>query len=164
MSLSKLFVTGFYLQWGVVKNRVLRRIFGPKWDEVTGEWRKLHNEELRNLYSSSSIIRMMKSRKMRWAGHVARMEEKRNAYRLLVGKPEGKRPLGRPRRRWLDNVRMDIGQVGWGDVEWIGLAQDRNRWRVLVNSVLDLRVPLNAGKLSSGLASSGLSSSAQLHN
>jgi hypothetical protein len=100
---------------------------------------------------------------MRWAGHVARIEEKRNAYRLLVGTPEGKRPLGRPRRRWEDNIRMDLVEVEWGDVDWIGLAQDKNRWRALVNSVLNLRVPCNAGKLSSGLTSSGVSSSAQLH-
>jgi hypothetical protein len=91
------------------------------------------------------------------------MEEKWNAYRLLVGKPERKRPLGRQRRRWMDNIRMDLLEVGWGDMDWIGLAKNRNRWRALVNSVLNLRVPLNAGKLSSGLASSGLSSSAQLH-
>jgi hypothetical protein len=121
----------------VFENRVLR-IFGPKWDEVTGEWRKLHNEELRDFYSSPSIIRTIKSRRMRWAGHVARMGVKRHAYRLLVGKPEGKRPLGRPRRSWVDNIRMDLGEVGWGDVDWIGLAQDRNRWRALVNSVLNL--------------------------
>jgi hypothetical protein len=127
------------------------------------EWRKLHNEELRDLYSLPSIIRIIKSRRMRWASHVARMGEKRNAYRLLVGKPQGKKPLGRTRRRWLNNIRMDLGEVGWVDVDWIGLAQDRNRWRVLVNSVLNLRVPRNAGKLSSGLTSSGLSSSAQLH-
>jgi hypothetical protein len=120
---------------------VLRRIFGPKRDEVTGEWRKLHNEELRDLYSSPSIIRIFKSRRIRWAGHVARMGEKRNTDRLLVGKPAGKRPLGRPRRRWVDNIRMDLGEVGWGDVDWIGLVQDRNRWRALVNSVLNLRVP-----------------------
>jgi hypothetical protein len=125
----------------VFENRVLRQIFGPKRDEVMGEWRKLHNEELCDLYSSPSIIRIIKSRRMRWAGHEARMGEKRNAYRLLVGKPEGKRPLGRPRRRWVDNIRMDLGEVGWGDVDWIGLDQDRNRWRVLVNSVLNLRVP-----------------------
>jgi hypothetical protein len=93
----------------VFENRVLVRIFGPKKDEVTGEWRKLHNEELRDLYSSPSIIRLISSRRMRWAGHVALMREKRNAYRLLVGKPEGKRPLGRPRRRWVDNIRMDLG-------------------------------------------------------
>jgi hypothetical protein len=92
------------------------------------------------------------------------MGEKRNAYRLLVGKPEGKRPLGRPRRRWVDNIRMDLGEVGWSNVDWIGLARDRNRWRALVNSVLNLRVPWNAGKLSSGLTSSGLLSSVQLHS
>jgi hypothetical protein len=120
---------------------VLRRIFGPKWDEVTGEWRKLHNEELRDLYSSPSIIRIIKPRWMRLADHVARIGEKRNAYRLLVGKSEGKRPLGRPRRRWVDNIRMELGEVGWGDVNWIGLAQDRNRWRALVNSVLNFRAP-----------------------
>jgi hypothetical protein len=96
---------------------VLRRIFGPKRDEVTREWRKLHNEELRDLYSSPSIIRIIKSRRMRWAGHVARMGDKRNAYR----------PLGRQRRRWVDNIRMALGEVGWGDVVWIGLAQDRKR-------------------------------------
>jgi hypothetical protein len=107
---------------------------------VTGEWRKFLNEELRELYSSSSIIRIIKSKRMRWAGHVARVGEKRNAYRLLVGKPEGKRPLGRPRRRWMDNIRIDVGEVGWGDVDWIGLAKDRNRWRALVNSLLNLRV------------------------
>jgi hypothetical protein len=98
---------------------------------------KLHNEELRDLYSSPSIIRIIKPRRMRWASHVARIGEKRNAYRLLVGK----RPLGRPRCRWVDNIRMDLGEVGWDDVDWIGLAQDRNRWRALVNSVLNLRVP-----------------------
>jgi hypothetical protein len=90
---------------------------------VTGKLRKLHNEELRDLYSSPSITRIIKSRRMRWAGHVARRGEKRNAYRLLVGKPEGKRPLGRPRRRWVDNIGMDLGEVGWGDVDWIGLAK-----------------------------------------
>jgi hypothetical protein len=125
----------------VFENRVLRRIFGPKREEVTGEWRKLHNEELHDLYCSTSIIRIIKSRRMRWAGHVARMGEKRNAYRLLVGKAEGNRPLGRPERRWVDIIRMDLGEVEWGDVDWIGLAKDRNRWRAVVNSVLNLRVP-----------------------
>jgi hypothetical protein len=94
------------------ENRVLRRIFGPKRDEVTGEWKKLHNEELRDLYTTPSIIRITKSRRMRWAGHVARMGEKSNSYRLLVEKPEKKRPLGRPRRKWVDNIRMDLGEVG----------------------------------------------------
>jgi hypothetical protein len=107
---------------------------------VTREWRKLHNEELRDLYSSPSIIRISKSRRIRWARHVARMKEKKNSYMLLVGKPEGKRPLGRPRCRWVDNIRMDLGEVGWGDVDWIGLAHDRNRRRALVNAVLNLRV------------------------
>jgi hypothetical protein len=93
------------------------------------------------LYSSPIIIRIMKARRMRWAGHVAQMEGKRNAYRLLVGKPEGRRPLGRSRRRWLDNIMMDLVEVGWDDVDWISLAQDRDRWRALVNSVLNLRVP-----------------------
>jgi hypothetical protein len=125
----------------VFGNRALRRIVGPKRDEETGEWRKFDNEEPRDLYCSLSIIRIIKSSRMRWASHVARMGEKRSAYRLLVGRPEGKRPLGRPRRRWVDNIRIDFGEVGWGDVDWIGLAQDRNRWRALVNSVLNLRVP-----------------------
>jgi hypothetical protein len=92
----------------VFENRVLRRIFGPKRDEVAGQWRKMHNGELHNLYSSPDIIRQIKSRRMRWAGHVARMGEGRNVYRVLVGKPEGKRPLGRPRRRWEDGIKMDL--------------------------------------------------------
>jgi hypothetical protein len=117
---------------------VLRRIFGPRRDEVTEEWRKLHNEELHDFYSSPSISRIMKARRMRWAGHVARVREKKNAY-MLVGKPEGRRPLRRPRCRWLENIRMHLVEVGWGDVDWIGLAQDRDRWRALVNSVLNLR-------------------------
>jgi hypothetical protein len=119
----------------VFENRLLRKIFRLKRDEVTGEWRKLHNEELHDLYSSPSMIRIIKSRRMRWAGHVARMGERRNAYRLLVGKPEGKRLLGRPTRRWVDNIRMDLGEVRWGDVDWIGLAKDRNRWRAVANLV-----------------------------
>jgi hypothetical protein len=119
---------------------VLRRIFGPKRDEVTGGWRKLHNEELRDLYSSPSIIRIMKSRRMRWAGHVVRMGEKRNAYRLLVGKPEGKRPLGRPRRRWVNYIKMNLLEIGRDGVDWIDLAQDRDKWRFLVSAVMNLRV------------------------
>jgi hypothetical protein len=111
----------------VFENKVLRRIFEPKRDEVTGGRRKLHNEELRDLYFSPIIIRIFKSRRMRWAGHVARMGERRNAYRLLVGKPEGKRPLGRPRCRWVDNIKMDLLDIGWGGVDWIGLAQDRDK-------------------------------------
>jgi hypothetical protein len=99
---------------------------------VTGEWRKLHNEELHDLYSSPSIIRITKPRRITWAGHVARMGEKRNAYRLLVGKSEGRRPLGRPRRRWLDNIGMDLVEVEWGDVDWIVLAQDRDRLRATI--------------------------------
>jgi hypothetical protein len=125
----------------VFENRVLRRIFGPKRDEVTGEWRKMHNEELHDLYSWPSIIRVIKARRMRWAWHVARMGGKRLAYWLLVGKPEGGRPLGRQRRRWLDNIRMDLVEVGWGDVDWIGVAQDRGRWRALVNLVSNPWVP-----------------------
>jgi hypothetical protein len=117
------------------------RIFEPKRDRVTGGWRKLHNEELHNLYSSPNIIRIIKSRRMRWAGHVARKGEKRNVYKLLVGKPEGKRPLGRPRRRWINNIKMDLLQIRVSVVDWIGLAQDRYRWRALVNSVMNLRVP-----------------------
>jgi hypothetical protein len=125
----------------VFENRVLRKIFGPKRDDVTGEWRKLQNEELHDLYFSPNIIRIIKSRRMRWAGHVARMGEKRNAYRLLAGKPKGKRQLGGPRRRWVDNIRMDLGEIGWGGVDWIGLAQDRDKWRALVNAVMNLWVP-----------------------
>jgi hypothetical protein len=108
---------------------------------VTGEWEKLHNEELSDLYSSAGIIRIIKTRRMRWAGHVARMGEKRNAYRLLVRKPERKRPPGRPRRLWVENIRMDLVEVGWSGVNCIGLVQDRNRQRALVNSVMNLRVP-----------------------
>jgi hypothetical protein len=147
----------------VFENRVLRRIFGPKRDEVTGGWRKLHNEELHNLYSSPSIIRVFKSRRMRWAGHAARWGERRNAYRILVGKPEGKRPLGRPRRRWVDNIKMDLREVGLDGRDWIDLAQDRDRWRAHVNAVMNLQVPYNAGKFSSGCTIGSFSRRAQLH-
>jgi hypothetical protein len=108
---------------------------------VTGGWRKLHNEELHNLYSSPSIIRIIKSRRMRWVGNVAWMGEKRNVYGLLVGKPEGKRLLGRPRRRWMDNIMMDLLEIGLNVVDWIGLAQDRYMWRALVNSVMNSEIP-----------------------
>ena len=120
---------------------VLRGIFGPRRDEVTEEWRRLHNEELNELYSPPNIVQVIKSRRMRWAGHVARMGEVRGLYRVLVGKPEGKRPLGRPWRRWVDNIRMDLQEVGCGYMDWIGLAQDRNKWRTLVSVVMNLRVP-----------------------
>jgi hypothetical protein len=118
----------------VFENRVLR-IFGPKRDEVTGDWRKLHNEELHNLYSSPSIIRVIKSRRMKWAGHVTRMGEKRNACRILVGKPEGKRPLGRPRLRWVNNIKMDFREIVWNGVDRIYMAQDRDQCSGLVNTV-----------------------------
>jgi hypothetical protein len=111
----------------VFEDRLLRRIFGPKRDEVTGGWRKLHIEELSNLYSLPSIIRMMKSRRKRLAEHVARIGEKRNAYRIVVGKPEGKRPLGRPRRSWVDNIKTDLREIGWSDMDWIYLTQDRDQ-------------------------------------
>jgi hypothetical protein len=124
---------------------VPRRIFGPKRGEATWEWRRLHNEELNDLYSSPNIIRVIKSRRMRWAGHVARMGEKRSAYRILVGRPEGRRPLGRHRRRWECNTEMDLQEMGWS-MDWIGLAEDKDRWRALVNAVMNLRVPYNAGK------------------
>jgi len=125
----------------VFENMVLRRIYGPRRDEVTGEWRKLRNEELNDLYSSPNIVRVIKSRRVRWAGHVARMGKERGAYRVLVGKPEGKRPLRRPWRRWVDNIRMDLQEVECGYMDWIGLTQDRDRWRTLVSEVMNLQVP-----------------------
>jgi hypothetical protein len=125
----------------VFENMVMRRIFGPRRDEVTGEWRELHNEELNDLYSSPNILRVIKSRRMRWAGHVARMDEERGVHRVLVGKPEGRRPQGRPRCRCVDNIRMDLQEVGCGYVNRIGLAQDRDRWLTLVSAVMNLRVP-----------------------
>jgi hypothetical protein len=126
----------------VFENRVLRGMFGPKRDEVTGEWRKLHSGELHNLYSSPDIIiRQIKSRRMRWAGHVARMGEGRNVYRVLMGKPEAKSPPGRPRYRWEDGLKKDLREIGLGGgVEWIHLAQDRDRWRAIVSAVMNLRV------------------------
>jgi hypothetical protein len=124
----------------VFENRVLRRIFGPKREE-DGSWRKLRNDELHNLYSSPNIVRVIKSRRMRWAGHVARMGEGRSIYRVSVGRPEGKRPLGRSRHRWEDNMKMDLWEIGIDGANWIRLAQDRVQWRDCVNTVLNLRVP-----------------------
>ena len=122
------------------ENKVLRKIFRAKRDEITREWRKLHNAELHALYSSPNIIRNLKSR-LRWAGHVARMEQFRNAYSVLVGKPESKRPFGRPRCRLEDNIKMDLREVGCDPRDWIALAKDRDQWRAYVRAVMNLRVP-----------------------
>ena len=124
---------------------MLRRIFGPKRDEVTREWRKLHNEELNDLHSPTNIIWVIKSRRMRLAGHVACMGESRGAYWVLVGKPKGKRPLGRTRQRWKDNIKMDHEEVRHGAMDWIDLAKDRESWWALVNVVMNLQVSQNAG-------------------
>jgi hypothetical protein len=127
----------------VFENRVLRRIFGPKRDEVLGERRKWHSGELRNLYSPQDIIKQIKSRRMRWMEHVARMGEGRNVYRVLVGKPEEKRPLERPQCRWEDGIKMDFREIGWGAagcVEHIHLPQDIDCCWALVNMVMNLQV------------------------
>jgi len=118
---------------------VLRRIFGPKRDEVTGE--KLYSEKLNDLYCSPNVVRVIKLRRMKWAGHVACMSEGRGVYRILVGRPGGNRPLGRPRRRWEDNFKMDLQEMGYGGMDWIDLTQNKDRWRALVNAVMNLRVP-----------------------
>ena len=123
------------------ENKVLRKIFGAKRDEITGEWRKSHNTELHALYSLPNIIRNLKSRRLRWAGHVARMEQSRNAYKVLVGKLEGKRPLGKPRRRWEDTIKIDLREMGCDPGDWIALAEDRDQWRAYVRAVMNLRVP-----------------------
>jgi hypothetical protein len=123
----------------VFENRVLR-IFGPKREE-DGSWRKLHKYELHDLYPSPNIVRVIKSRKMRWAGHVARMGQGRGAYWVLVGRPQGKRTLGRPRRKWVDNIKMDLRETVIDGANWIQLAQDRVQWRAFVNTVINLRVP-----------------------
>jgi len=125
----------------VFKNRVLRRIFGPKRDEVTREWRKLHNEELNDLYCSPNIVRVIKSGRIKWAGHVARVGKGRGIYRVLVEKAEGKRPMGIPRRRWEDNIKIDPQEVECGSMDRIELAQDRDSWQKLVSAVMNLRVP-----------------------
>jgi hypothetical protein len=119
---------------------MLRRIFGPKREE-DGSWRKLHNDELHNLYSSPNIIRVIKSRRMRWVRHVARMGEGRGIYRALVGRPEGKRPLGRRRLRGEDNIKMDFREIGIDVANWIQLARDRVQWQACVNMVMNLRIP-----------------------
>ena len=123
------------------ENRVLRKVFGPKRDEVIEKWRTLHNEELNDLYCSLNIIRMIKSRRMRLTGHVVRMRERRGMCTVSVGKPVGNRPLGRPRCRWEDNIKMELRKVGCGGMDWIELAQDRKERRTLLNGVMNLRVP-----------------------
>jgi hypothetical protein len=124
----------------VFENRVLRQIFGPKREE-DGSWRKLHNDELHHLYSSPNIVRVIKSRKVKWAGHVERMGEGKGIYKVLVGRPEGKRPPGRPRRRWEDNIKMYLREIKIDRSNWSRLAQDRVQWRAFVNTVMNLRVP-----------------------
>jgi hypothetical protein len=124
----------------VFENRVLRRVFGPEKEE-DGSWRKLHDDELHSLYSSPNIVRVIKSRRMRWAGHVARMLEGRGVYRVLVGRPEGKRPLGRPRRSWEGNINIDLREIGIDGANWIRLDQDMVHWRTFVSTIMNLQVP-----------------------
>jgi hypothetical protein len=124
----------------VFEKRILREMFGPKRYEMTGEGRKVHNKEHHNMFSSPNIIRMVKSKKMRWAGHVSQMGENRNAYMILLAKPDGKRPLGRLRHRWVNDIKIDLREIEWGDKDWIDPAQDRDQWRALVNTVIKLMV------------------------
>ena len=124
----------------MLENKVLRKILETKRHKITGEWRKLHKPELQVLYSSLNIIRYLKSRRLRWAGHVARVEQFRIAYRVLVVKPESKRPLGRPRRRWEDNIKMDLRE-GCDARNWMDLAQDQDQWRTYVREIMNLWVP-----------------------
>jgi hypothetical protein len=124
----------------VFENRILRRIFGPKTNEVTGEWRKLYNEEFNDLYLSPSIVRVIKLKTMRCLGHIACMAEERGMYMVLVGKPEKMRPLARPRNRWEEDIKIDHKEVGCEGMDWIKLAQDRDRWWALLNVVINFRI------------------------
>jgi hypothetical protein len=125
----------------VFVNRVERRVFEPKRDDVIGEWRKMHNKELNDLYSLPHIVRVVKSIRTRWAGYVMHMGVDRVVHRVLMEKPEGKRPLGRPRHRWEDNIKMDVQDVVWGHGDGMELPQDRDRWQPIVGKVWDFRVP-----------------------
>jgi hypothetical protein len=129
----------------VFEYRVLKGIFGPKTEEVTGEWRNIHNEELNDLFFSTSFVRVIKSRRKGWAGHVARMGVRGCIFRVLMGKPKGKRPLGRPRNRWEDSIKMDLQETGCGGTDCIELAQNRDRWWARVNAVMNFRVLQNVG-------------------
>jgi hypothetical protein len=146
----------------VFENRALR-IFEPKRDGVTGKWRKLHNKELHDLCSSPNIVWVITSKRMRWVGRVARMGEARGVYRVLVGKPEEKRPLGRPRHIWEDNIRMDLQEVACGGMDLVGLAQDRGRWQTIVIVVMNLLVQLNEGNFLTGYSPVSFSRSTLLH-
>ena len=123
------------------ESRVLRSMFGPERDKVTGEWGKLHNEELNDLYLSPNVVREIKLRRMRWLFYVAYLGEWRGVYRILAGKPERKRPMGRPKHRWEDNINMDLQEVRCGAMDWIYLAHDRDSWQARVNAVMNFRVP-----------------------